>query len=64
MVENWVYLNAFQDLMRGVRASLEEAYWPDTPMKYFPDARFISSIRMTARGFWAEQTGARSAKFA
>jgi hypothetical protein len=33
-------------------------------MKYFPDARFISSIRMTARCFWAEQTGARSAKFA
>jgi hypothetical protein len=26
MYENWIYLKAFQDLMRGVRASLEEAY--------------------------------------
>ncbi|HEV7377276.1 MAG TPA: hypothetical protein VGN95_21345 [Pyrinomonadaceae bacterium] len=26
MYENWIYSKAFQDLMRGVRASLEEAY--------------------------------------
>jgi hypothetical protein len=26
-------------------------------MKYFPDARFISSIRMTAHCFMAEQMG-------
>jgi hypothetical protein len=26
MYENWIFLKAFQDLMRGVRASLEQAY--------------------------------------
>jgi hypothetical protein len=27
MYENWIFLKAFQDLMRGVRASLEQAYF-------------------------------------